>query len=120
MIAKVYTEPAAEPVSTAEAKAHLRVSISDDDTYIGALITAARRMVEAQTNRALITQVWDYYLDRWPVGDSFPLPFAPLQTVTGVYYTDTDDTTATMSATTEYQADTSQEPGRIVLRYGES
>ena len=49
------TGPAVEPLTVAEAKLHLRVDISDDDTYIGTLITAAREWVENYLDRTLIT-----------------------------------------------------------------
>lgn len=69
------TPPAAEPVSLAEAKAHLRVDISDDDALINALIVAARRSVELITGQRLMAQTWQYFLDRYPgnYGD-FPPP----------------------------------------------
>ena len=50
--------PAAEPVTLAEAKQHLRVEHDDDDDIIQALIAGSRIHVETQTRRALITQTW--------------------------------------------------------------
>ena len=47
------TAPATEPITTAEAKAHLRVSHSTDDTYIDALVAAARMVVEDRTGLRL-------------------------------------------------------------------
>jgi hypothetical protein len=35
------TGPNLEPITTAQAKTHLRVEISDDDAYIDLLVTAA-------------------------------------------------------------------------------
>lgn len=60
------TAPAAEPVSVAEAKLHLRVDGTADDVLIGALITAARQHAENDTRRALVTQTWMTVLDRFP------------------------------------------------------
>lgn len=42
-----------EPLTLAEAKAHLRVEFDDDDGYIGALISAAREYTEAFQNRLI-------------------------------------------------------------------
>jgi uncharacterized phiE125 gp8 family phage protein len=73
------TPPATEPVSLAEAKGYLRVEHADDDDLIAALIASARAHVEAQTRRALITQVWRHSLDMWPIGDRVLVLPAPLQ-----------------------------------------
>ncbi len=58
--------PAAEPVTLAQAKAHLRVEHDDDDDIIAALIAGSRIHVETQTRRALITQSWRLTRDVWP------------------------------------------------------
>ena len=58
--------PATEPVTVAEAKAHARIDIDDDDAMVAALITAARQWVEDTTGRCLITQQWKLTLDNWP------------------------------------------------------
>ena len=52
------TAPAVEPISLAEAKAHLRLDASDEDALLTALITAARMFVERTLGVALITQSW--------------------------------------------------------------
>lgn len=106
------TAPASEPVSLAEAKLHLRVDATDEDTLITALITAARQLVEEETWRALVTQTWDYVADEWPAGDSIALPRPPLQSVTSITYIDEDGVTQTMPAA-DYIVDTYQH--RVVL-----
>lgn len=59
-------EPAVEPVTLNEAKAHLRVSHASEDDLIQGLIRAARDEVEKATGVALIDQGWRLALDRWP------------------------------------------------------
>jgi uncharacterized phiE125 gp8 family phage protein len=115
----VTTQPAAEPISSTEAKAHLRVDHTDDDTLIGALITAARMHCENFTRRKLISQTLTGKLDRFPADDGeILLPYPPLVSVTSVKYIDTDGVLQTMSAS-DYAADTYSLPGRITLAYGE-
>lgn len=113
------TEPAEEPVSLTEAKSHLRVDIDDDDTLISSLITAAREVVEKLSRRALVTQTWRLSLDEWPDGDEIDIPKPPLQSVSSITYTDSDDTTTTWSSSL-YEVDADSEPGRVKLAYGES
>ncbi len=111
--------PATEPVSLDEAKAHLRVTTTDEDAYIASLITAAREWCEGFQQRAYITQAHKLTLDRWPCGRAIYLPRPPLQSVTSIVYTDSEGAQYTIEAKS-YIVDTDAEPGRIVLAYGAS
>jgi uncharacterized phiE125 gp8 family phage protein len=106
------TPPAAEPVSTAEAKAHLRVDSDDENTLIDALVAAARQHIERETRRALITQTWELRLDKFP-RDTIRTPVGPLQSVSSIKYDDINGVEQTLSTAT-YEIDTSVEPGWIV------
>ena len=68
------TEAVIEPVTLAEAKAHLRVDISDDDTYISALIKGAREWVEDYLDCSLITQQFTVRMDNFPTEIELPRP----------------------------------------------
>jgi len=115
------TAPAQEPVTIAEAKKHVEVSISDThhDAHLARLITAARQYVEDKTSRAICTQTWDLFTDELPYGDALYLPKAPLQSVTYFKYYDTSGVQQTWT-NTNYVVSTSREPGRIRLAYGAS
>ena len=60
---QLITPPAAEPVSLAEAKHHLRVDFDEDDALIQALICAARQSAEMLTQRQLVTARWRMVLN---------------------------------------------------------
>ena len=123
------TAPAVEPVSVSEAKAHLRVDISDDDAYIGALITAARKYCEEYLDRALVSQQLTLRMDTFPY--EFELPRPPMATsgtltaTTVTYALDPGSsgtatpTTTTLSASS-YRVDRDSTPGRIRTVYGGS
>lgn len=56
-----------EPVTLEEAKAHLRVEFDDDDTYITALISAAREYVESFQNRYIAERQYEEGEEELPV-----------------------------------------------------
>jgi uncharacterized phiE125 gp8 family phage protein len=112
---KLYTAPVAEPVTLTEAKAQLRVDGTDDDTFITSIISVARRQVENETNRALISQTWEMALDKFPCDRYMKIPRPPLQSITSVTYYDLAGASYVMPAT-DYLVDTYSEPGRVALK----
>jgi uncharacterized phiE125 gp8 family phage protein len=108
------TPPLIEPVTLSEAKAHLRVTHADDDTYISTLIKTARMTVEAQTGLALIAQAWSVFLDDWPCA-VVTLPLWPVIDVIDIK-TYGDDNVAAIIDPAHYYEDRTSRPSRIVLR----
>ena len=110
------TGPAVEPLTVAEAKLHLRVDISDDDAYIGTLITAAREWVENYLDRTLITTQLILRAAEFPT-EELELPRPPMvasgtATAVVITYTLADTTTATLS-TALYRVDRTSTPGNV-------
>lgn len=128
------TAPTDEPVTTAEAKDHLRVTHTDDDAYIDALISTARQYVEGRTGIRLMTQTvelradsffaaglivgsgndrnYDGGLQRQHFGDVISLHCAPVQSLDSIKYYDGDDVDTTLDAST-YWTDLSSRPARV-------
>src|SRR5262245_14714134 len=114
------SDAAAEPVTLAEAKAHLRVTDDAEDDYINTLITTARSAVEAFTGRALITQRFVLGLSAWPRDARRPwvdLPRPPLVAVTEVTVYDAAGTPTVWNAV-QYSADIMAAPGRLYRNPG--
>ncbi len=109
------TPPALEPVSLAEAKAHLRISHADEDATIGKLIVAARRQAEAQTGLLLIAQGWSHFRDDWPDDGEVALPLAPVIGLGNIKVYGEDDIAATIDPA-HYYVDRLSRPARLLLR----
>ena len=110
------TAPTAEPVTLEEAKNHLRVDITADDTLIESLILVARNVCEGINNHKFVTQTWDIFMDAFPGGNEFILPksLSPLASVTHIKYTDEDSNQSTFNSS-NYAVDIYSDPGRIKL-----
>lgn len=78
------------PTTLSQAKSHLRILHTDDDTAIAALIASAWDYVERQTGRAYRTQTCVLKLQEFPYSPYEPisLPRSPLKTLTSVSYLD--------------------------------
>lgn len=109
-----------EPVTTAQAKAHMRVTDTAEDAYIEALITAARQHAEHLTERAFITQTWAMKLDRFSdyFGD-IRLPKPLLISVSSITYVDLAGDTQTLSSSL-YEVDAQSQPARVRPAYGQA
>lgn len=119
---RLVTPPATPIVSLAEAKTHLRVLHSDDDSYIESLVAVASGNIDGADGwlgRAIVQQTWDYAIDRFPCvkSDGAPariyLPLSPLVSVTSVAYTTTLGDSGTIMDFRTKNAGGSQ-PGYIV------
>jgi uncharacterized phiE125 gp8 family phage protein len=92
---QITSQPATEPISTAEAKAHLRVDFADEDTYIDTLIATARKYCEQYTNRVFITQTWRQNEDCFT--NPIYLKVNPVQSLTSLKYYDTNESQQTLT-----------------------
>ncbi len=106
--------PAGEPITLAEAKAHLRLDTNDEDGLLTALIRTARLHLEAETGLCLITRLLRLYLDGWPEGRVIQIAKGPVQTIELVTVYDAAGA-PTEADTAGYVLDGAARPARLVL-----
>jgi len=116
-VAKYYrtAAPAAtEPLTSDEVKLWAKIETDDDHAIVNRLITSARERAEEITGRALVSQSWKLFLDRFPTGVrdysaparcgngqsafAIEIPVPPLLGITSVKYYDTSNALTTMSS----------------------
>lgn len=115
-----------DPVSVSDCKKHLNIDFTDDDAYLGDLITAATTAAQNFTNRQFITATLLLKMSAFPGGqypgqcatnDEIRVPRPPLISVSSIAYVDSAGTSQTLAAT-EYQVNTANHPGLIRPAYG--
>ncbi len=115
-----------EPISLIDAKLHLRLAVTaneameytTEDGYIGSLVISARESAERYTGRTIKQRTRNLYLGGFPSADTIEIPYPPLVSLTGVYYTKRDEVSETEY--TDVTVDTQSEPGKVVKDYGKS
>jgi uncharacterized phiE125 gp8 family phage protein len=120
------TQPAVEPVTLSEAKAHCRIDTSTDDAYVSSIITAAREWCEQYLDRSLVHTQWVMRFDKFPPDGTMDIelprpPMATTGTATAVALTFTfeNGTTSTYS-TASYRVDRDGVPGTVKTLYGQT
>ena len=108
------TSEGAEFVTLTEAKAHLVVDYSDDDTLISSLITASRKWCEHRTNRFFTPT--NVTLSRNGFSSMMPLKYKPILEITSIEYD--DEATGNTLAADQYQLDAYN--NYVVRAYGVS
>lgn len=106
--------PAVEPVDVPALRDFLRIEHTDEDVLLGALVKAARLVVEATTRLVLVSQTWRLMLARPPADGIVRLPLAPLVSVDAVRAFDEADV-ATEIAASDWRLERRADPVRIVL-----
>lgn len=123
---KLVTAPTVEPLTTAEAKDHARITHSVDDSLVDRYVAQARRQAETYTRRALIAQTWNLVMDDFPTdtyrnpGQLIYLPKGNTLSVTSITYTDAAGASQTLTGPssspdgTDYQEDLNDDAGGIL------
>lgn len=109
-------EPEAEPVSVADAKAHLRIDHDSEDDFLAGLIRAAREEVEQATGVAMIDQTWRLAVDGVPLGRVLLLRRGPVKEILSVTLYGSEGEAALVDPA-GYQLDALSRPAR--LHFGE-
>lgn len=116
---EVTTGPAVEPLTTAEAKEHLRVDLSAEDDLIDAAVLAARTYIENFTRLKLITQTLTLTQTGWR-GGAVPLHVGPVQSIDRVRYKSTVDGSLIEWDAANYQLVKTAKPARLAPAYGQT
>lgn len=118
----VITPPTAEPVSVPEARAQVKMDLTDDDAALALYLIAAREMAEHELQRALVARTYELTLDAFPDG-TIEIPMGPVAaaggtlTVSSIKYTDLTGAEITIDPSA-YTVDGISDAPRIVATSG--
>lgn len=92
---KLITPSTLTPVTLTEAKDHLKVSGSDEDTLVQSYLNAAIQRVENYRQSPVMSSEWELYGKYWPT--SFNLQKHPVSAINSVKYYDDDNALQTVA-----------------------
>ena len=118
---KLITEPAEEPLSISEAETWLKLDAGAETALLTSLIKSARQQIETDYHCAIVTQVWNFYMDGFPGSgdDTIVIPRTPVQSVDEIKYYDANGTLQTLG-TDVYQWNTTDILAQIKLQSGKT
>ncbi|WP_349370711.1 hypothetical protein [Salinarimonas sp.] len=114
MIPLYLAGPAVEPVGVPEMRDFLRLDHMDEDALLGALLKAARLVIEATTRLVVLEQTWRIALERVPADGVVRLPLAPIRAVSEVRVFDAAGA-ASVLATADWRLETRADPAKVIL-----
>jgi uncharacterized phiE125 gp8 family phage protein len=114
---KISSAPTIEPVTVAELKTYMSLTGTAFDNMLTGLITACRDSIEKYSGRTFLTTTYELYFDRFPA--CFELVFPPIQSVTSIYYVNSDGVDTLLTAS-NYRVDLVSLYPRIEPAYGVS
>lgn len=101
---KVTTEVSSELMSVADAKTHLKITHTDDDTYLGELVASTRKELEEYTTRSIGSQVRVWTVDVGAYVETL-IPYGPVNTLTTVAEKTDYNTYETLTQFTDFDTD---------------
>lgn len=110
-------DPSVFPVALTLVEKALNVPTGTDSDLINLYIGAATDELEADTDRAIISQTWKYTLDRFPSSYNdftFFIPKGTLISVTSLKYIDVNDVLQTLVDGTDYEVTQTGNQARII------
>lgn len=111
---KVITGPQSEPITLAEAKAHLKVDGTAEDTYITTLIKVARRICETYSGLSFIDQERELKLDAFPCHFRIiEIPYGPVSEINDFTYIDSNGDEQTLVEGTDFTFDNHSALARV-------
>jgi uncharacterized phiE125 gp8 family phage protein len=97
------TTPPAVLITTTEAKKHLEVGHSDDDTFIDTLVLSVASYMDGYSGvlgQAMVSQVWEETFAAF--SSPLRLTLGPVITVDSIQYWDSDNATQTLASSQYY------------------
>lgn len=111
---RVYQPPRALPLTLAEAKTHLRITHSADDTDISEMIRGAAEFCQTVSYRTFVATTWQMDVNKFP-DRTFWLPRSPGISLESFRYRDSAGDWQTVSSSL-YRTDFVRQPATIVRR----